>query len=240
MAIQDDILAYLHRNFDPAATVYSGSAEVLPPHWQDYVSDDEAVRRFALRAELNSIAPYLPRLAAGLESVSIDAFLVESPYHGICRIIVRQMNGELYPAYSRLPVKFQEEPAKIWNQMDARGPQALSWIYRVKMDGLTDIGGFAGFKSTKLLTTMAAEIDTYGEQPWYGSFAESTDTGSVVELLASGGGGYLLVDLNVDASSERNPNALFVYLDEGTEPEAVLLFQYLDNWMEIGLVEVEN
>ena len=240
MTIQEEMLAYLRQSFDPETTLFGGSVEALPKHWRDYASTDEALRRFALRAELNSVAPYLPLVMQGLEQISIDAFLVDSPSVGICRIIVRQIKGKLYPAYSRLPMNFQSSPAPIWARMEKRAPRALTWLYRDKMDGLTDIGGLVGFKPTNLLTTMAAEVDSYGEQPWYDAYAGSIETNNIVELLASGSGGYLFIDLNTDMSQDRNPTGLFLFIDDGGPPETVLLFQYLDNWMEIGLVEPEE
>lgn len=235
MTLRDEMIENLKARLDPSVRVYGGPATALPVHWQDYLGDHEVERRFALRQELAALEPYLPRTMAGLEAVALDAFMAETDSHGIIRVITRQIAGALYGTFSELPVSMAPLEAEIWTTFAERAPQALTWMYRSRMNGLTDFYGFAGFKTSRHLTTMAEEVDTYGEAPWYAEFAASHDTNSIVEVLATGGGAYLLLDLSRDQSKSADPDGLLVYMNEGTSPETVSFFGYLDTFMEIGL-----
>lgn len=237
MTSRDDMLAYLRDRLDPTVRLYAGAAEALPKHWQDYASDDKALRRFALRQELAAYEPYLPSTMAGLEQVALDAFMVQTDRLGVLRIIARQIRGKVYGTYSALPTGDDSAGSAAMKLLFAHGPKALAWTYRTRMNGLTDSFGFAGFKTSALLTTMADEADTYAEADWYAAFAKQHDTRSIVEFLATGGGAYLLLDLSRDQSAAEDPEGLVVYMNEGTPPETVSFFQYLDMFMELGLTD---
>lgn len=236
MTSRNDMLAYIRERLDQSAQLFAGSDSALPAQWRDYVVDDQAVRRFALRQELAAMEPYLPSTMRGLEKVSLDAFVVETESFGLLRIISRQIGGKVYGTYSALPLG-QQDANEGWKRFRTHAPQALTWIYHSRMNGLTDTFGFAGFKTSALLTTMADEADTYAEADWYADFAAQHDTASIIEVLATGGGGYLLIDLSRDQSTLDDPDGLVIYMNEGTPPETVSFFQYLDMFMEIGLTE---
>lgn len=177
MTIRENILANLRVRFDPSARLYTGAASSLPIQWRAYISDDPVERRFSLREEINVIEPYLPSTMAGLEKIALDALVVETNAHGILRIITTQMGDENYDIYSALPIGAASERRQIWDLLSVNGPQALTWIYQSRMNGLTDLYGFAGFKASNLLTTMAEEVNTYGEGEWYEEFSKEHDVG---------------------------------------------------------------
>lgn len=177
MTIRENILANLRVRFDPSARLYTGAASSLPIQWRAYISDDPVERRFSLREEINVIEPYLPSTMAGLEKIALDALVVETNAHGILRITTTQMGDENYDIYSALPIGAASERRQIWDLLSVNGPQALTWIYQSRMNGLTDLYGFAGFKASNLLTTMAEEVNTYGEGEWYEEFSKEHDVG---------------------------------------------------------------
>lgn len=234
MASRDNMLDYLRNRLDPSARLFLGPTSLLPSQWHDYLNDDPSVRRFALRKELGAFEPYLPSTMRGLELVFIDAMMVETESFGPLRIISRQIGENIYGTYSALPGNSFRNSA-LSRLFHSHGPQVLTWAYQERMNGLTDTFGFAGFKTTQSLTTMADEIDTYAEADWYEDFSEKYDVSSIIEILATGGGAYLLIDLSLNQSNAEDPEGLVVYMNEGTPPEKVSFFQYLDMFMEIGL-----
>ena len=238
-SIREDMLTKLQARFDPSTALYAGPAISLPAHWQPYAGDDAAARKSALHDELRALEPYLPSTMAGLKKVSVDAFMVETKTHHALRIIVRQIGEKLHCAYSAPPLIGSAPGAnrsRLWDRFQANAPAALTWIYRTRMDGLTDIYGFAGFKTKSALVTMAEEVSVYGEAEWYEDFEDSHDVGSFVEVLSTCGGAYLLLDVSRDQSQSSDPDGLVIYMNEGTPPETVSFFSYLDMFMEIGLV----
>ena len=169
-SIRDDMLTKLQARFDPSTALYTGPTVSLPANWQRYTLDDPVARKLALHDELRALEPYLPATMTGLEKVSVDAFMVETKTRQALRIIVRQIGEKLHCAYSAPPIVGSapdDNQSRLWDRFQANAPAALTWIYRTRMDGLTDIYGYAGFKMTSALATMADEVNVYDEADWY-------------------------------------------------------------------------
>jgi len=164
-----------------------------------------------------------------------EGYLSESA--GEREITVRH---ELEKIANYFPVDDLKRPA-IWDTFKSRAPDALVWVHENIMDGLTNTYLAGGFVSSMHMRTMADLRGLYAEQSWHAAYVEDHDPANVVQLLSSGGGGYLLIDLNVDLSVQFEPKALFV--DVGAPPEEgkqqVNLFPYLDEWMAIALAEAD-
>lgn len=239
MSISDEMLETLKRKFDPGISRVAADT-AIPEVWQGYTSESEAERLFEVRQELALIRDYFPTLVDSLSPIIIDAFLVQSSTYGLCRIFVRQLRGSTYFTFSRAPTGFGDvQRMPIWPLYRERAPEALRWVHENVMDGLTDIYGFGGFVSSGMMRPMERPNGNYGELPWYSEFAEDVDASQIVEILRSGGGGYLLIDLNTDLSKTFEPQAMFV--DFNADPQDTLayvpLFPYLDEWMSIALAE---
>ncbi|QBF33646.1 hypothetical protein [Thalassococcus sp. S3] len=238
MTLQDDLLSMVQTRLDPKAQAYAGGEAGLPERWAGYASASSAERLFAARAEMDVLERYLPEAAENLAKVIVDVALIESPTYGTCRVFARQIGGKIYPAWSRLPKKHADtRHVAVWTLFAERAPQVLKWLHTDLMDGLTDLYQFGGFKSSAFLTTMEREIDTYAEQAWFDDFANQNNISEIVEVLASGGGGYLLLDLSEDRTADLNPMAWFVDVKSPGEPERVPLYAYLDTWLTISLTE---
>ncbi len=234
----DAHLAALHETFDPAATLPDRDA-VVPDHWLDYLCDAPAKRRACLKHELNLLEPYLPELSEGLMQVTTDAFLIQTPERGLCRILVRQIDGGTYYAYSRSPTNVStptESPA--YRLFKAHGPRCLPWMYENLMDGLTDIYDFVGFLASDRLELMSEDYPNF-DFPWYNDFAAKHDTDKIVHFFSSGGGAHMLLNLNENMHDVYEPQALRVSSkEEDWVPEnTVDLWPTLDAWMFIGLAE---
>lgn len=229
------------KKLDPSARPVSGGEEI-PGHWKGYLKQDHAMRLATAQAELAMIAPYFPGAVAGLNATTTDAFLACTDYHGLCRFLVQTNGGRDYFTYSRVPKLFTATShADPWSLFAENAPRALVWVYNNVMDGLTDIYDFSGFRSSLAMASMAGEADTWMELPWYDALSASTNTRQIVELLSSGGGGYLLLDLNEDLSDVFEPQGLFIDVKAAISrlPQAVDLFPYLDEWMAIGLADAD-
>lgn len=233
----DDWIADLTAKFDPQLTKLDGSVPV-PDHWQPYLSDSATERQFQVRQELQKIEPYFPQLAEGLRNVVLDAFLVRSSIYGLCRVMVRQISGEVYYAYSRAPTAFVDQPRLPgWPIYADRAPDALKWIHVNVMDGLTDIYGFGGLHSSGQMKQMDRPNSDYAELPWFAEFAEDIDATQIIEIFNSGGGAFMLIDLTKDLSEAFEPSAMIVDFKSSASESfrEVELFPYLDAWMSIGL-----
>lgn len=234
----DAYLDLAQREFDPSATLYAG-AGAIPSHWMDYAQDTQAQRLAGLRLEMQKLAPYFPKTATGLTRNCVDAFLVQTERRGICRILVRQIGGEVYLAYSRLPRKDAQAPARpTYQTLKDNAPKALSWTYENLMDGLVDSYGLTGFVPSDMLYSMA-EVEEYMDYDWYPDFSKERDLEKVLEIFSSGGGGYLLLDLNRDLGAVEAPEALRISAKEAdwTPSNPVPFWPFMDAWMAIGLVE---
>ncbi|MDO5640712.1 MAG: hypothetical protein Q4G28_12685 [Neisseria sp.] len=236
MNIRDDMFAYLSHWLGTPIRLFTGEASTLPPLWRDYASDDMMVRRAALQRELADVEAYFPETMRRLAQIALDALVVETGRSEVLRVIVYELGGQQYYAYSASPLK-QQTAADIWKLFQAHAPQVMSWLYRERMNGLTDVYGFAGFKSLAEMTSMAEEINTYGEADWYEEFAARHDTRLMVEILSTGGGAYLLLDLSCGQSQAEDPDGWMVYMKENRPPEKVGFFPYLDALMAIGLTD---
>lgn len=211
----------------------------LPPLWRGYISASDLERLQFLRVEMRDAADYLPEAARRLARIANDVFLAKSPRLGICRFIGVVQEGETYFLYSRCPLNYTScADNPIIELMKQRAPASLWYLYSEMMDGLTDLYDFVGFKNSLALTTVDREIDTYYEMPFFDQLEKLGNLQSVVELLSSGGGGYLLVDLNKDMHSERDPVGFRMSKDASDQwsPDTpVPLFGMLDAWMAVGL-----
>lgn len=236
-----DLRGYIEavsKNLDPSAQPICDGVDI-PAHWEGCLGRDHPARLAAVQAELAKIAPYFPIAAAGLNATTTDAFLARTDYHGPCRFFVQTHGGKEYLTYSRMPKRFAAtSQSDVWPLFAPNAPQALVWVYNNVMDGLTDIYDLTGFRSSLAMTSMATEEDSWRELPWYTALSPSTDTSKIVELLSSGGGGYLLLDLNRDLSEVFEPQVLIVDVKAAaSSPRAVDLSPYLDEWMAIGLAD---
>ena len=230
----EEALRRLRVGVDPGFVAFSGHPQELPAHWRGYLDDDPAARLDCLRAECAMLADYLPEVCTALLSTAEDAFMLNSPESGPLRCIMRRIRGVLYPTLSARPLGQAPAPNPHAQLLLTAGPDALSWIYTELMDGLTDMYDFGGLLRAARLTSMAAEIDSYGETDWFDAFSLDHDTDRVIEIFRSGGSGYLLVDLDRPGLSS-NPDALLVIVDEDAPPETVSLFAWLDAWTAIAL-----
>lgn len=234
----DAYLDLAQREFDKSASLFTGT-EGVPPHWLDFTEDTEAQRLSGLRLEMQKLAPYFPKTATGLARHCVDAFLVTTERRGICRVLVRQIGGEVYLAYSRLPRRFAQGPARpTYDTLKERAPKALSWTYENLMDGLVDSYGLTGFVPSDMLYSMA-EVEDYMDYDWYSDFSEGRDLTKVLEIFSSGGGGYLLLDLNGDLGAVDSPEALRISSKEAdwTPSNPVAFWPFIDAWMTIGLAD---
>lgn len=215
------------------------TAESPPPMWQGYLSTTDLERLQFLRTEMRDMADYFPQTARRLAHIASDVFLAQSPRLGVCRFITITLEGETYFRYSRCPLAYA--PATndpLVELIRQRAPDALAYTYFQMMDGLTDPFDFVGFKNSLALTTVETEIDTYAELPFFGRVEALGDPNNVVELLASGGGGYLLIDLNRDTRGDGDPVGFRMSKnasDQWSPDTPVPLFAMLDAWMAVGL-----
>lgn len=230
----DQALARFRGNVDPGTMAYAGPAPDLPVHWRDYLSSDPRARLACLNAEMAMLADYLPRAAASVHEKAEDAFLLTSPSTGLLRCVMRRQGDTLYPSISAPPLGQTQPDNPAARLLLAQGPKVLRWIHTALMDGLTDMWDFAGPLRSALLTTMAAEIDTYGEADWFDAFSIDHDTSRMIEIFSSGGGGYLLVDLDDPSLTGADPRAFLVLMKEDAAPESVPLYAWLDEWTAIA------
>ncbi len=230
----------LNRNFtDVFHHVVDTNA--VPEHWKDYCSDSLPQRLSGVRSELRKIALYFPQTAKGLGFATIDVFLAQNKSHGLCRFFITQTQGETHLTYSRQPKSFADTMHDdAWNLMRDHAPESLVWVYNNVMDGLTDIYDFSGFKSSISMTVMGSDTASWSELPWYKEFSQKIDVSKMVEVLSSGGGSYLMLDLSKDLRTIYEPQALLIDAkDHSSVPESVDFFPYLDEWMDIGLAETD-
>lgn len=233
-------LKKLHEKLDPELSFLpSDAAPSLPPLWQGYLSADALDRLQFLHVEMRNMVDYFPETARWMMQVARDVFLAHCPRLGVCRFIAVECEGKIYFRYSRCPLDYAPTPHDpLVNLIHERAPDALAYIYSQMMDGLTDPYDFVGFKNTLALTTVAMEIDTYAEMPFFEQVEALTDPNNIVELLASGGGGYLLIDLNCNMRGNIDPVGFRMSKDDGDQwsPDTpVPLFAILDAWMAVGL-----
>lgn len=233
-------LKRLQQTLDPELSFFS-SADIasLPPMWQGYLSSTDLERLQFLRVEMRDMADYFPETARRLAHIACDVFLAQSPRLGVCRFVTIALEGETYFRYSRCPLAYA--PATndpLVELIRQRAPDALAYTYFQMMDGLTDPFDFVGFKNSLALTTVEAEIDTYADLPFFDRVKALGDLNNVVELLASGGGGYLLIDLNRDMRGDSDPVGFRISKnasDQWSPDTPVPLFAMLDAWMAVGL-----
>lgn len=234
-------LKQLRENLDPALAAPGPDAvAAMPSFWQGYLHPSEAERRNCLLAEMRELADYLPQTANRMAEIAMDAFLLESPRLGICRFVAVAIEGAIHFQYSRSPLGHAVKAlhAPVVDLLRARAPEALTYLYFQMMDGLTDIHDLAGFKNSLALTTVEDEIDTYHELPFHDRLEALGDPARIVELLASGGGGYLLIDLNRDQRGDPDPLGFRMSAeptDQWSPDRPVPLFAMLDAWMAVGL-----
>lgn len=232
---QDEALKRFRRDADPGFMAFAGPSADLPAHWRDYLSNDQTARLGCLRGEMAMLGDYLPKASSAILTGAEDAFLLTSPSTGLLRCVMRRNRHARYPTISAPPLgrTMPDNPAArlLLNE----GPDVLRWIQTALMDGLTDMWDFGGPLRSARLSTMAAEIDTYAEADWFDAFSIDHDPSRVVEIFASGGAGYLLVDLNDPGLSGTDPQALLVLMKEDTAPEPVPLYAWLDEWTAIAL-----
>jgi len=105
------------------------------------------------------------------------------------------------------------------------------------MDGLTDMYGFTGFKPLSNISIIKEEENTWGEMDWYSEFSNKYNITKIYELLSTGGGGYLLLDLSSNWRDKKEFKCFYVNIKETAAPKLVDLFPYLDFLMSIGLAE---
>lgn len=242
MPFAEPCLDLARQRLDPElALVLEGTETSLPPFWKGYCSTGKAERLQCLAAEMHEMADYFPETAQRLMAVASDVFLARSPGLGLCRLIAVELNGETYFRYSRCPLGYVPSvDSAIVDLIRTRAPEAITYLYFEMMDGLTDLHDLVGFKNRLALTTVEAEIDTYGEMPDFERLEAMGDIGNIVEILGSGGGGYLLLDLNRDMRTDTDPGALRISGNGGWSPEEpVPLFGMLDAWMAVGLGQTE-
>lgn len=233
-------LKQLQQKLDPELALLPPEAVgALPPLWQGYLSNTDLERLQFLRVEMRNMADYFPETAQRLAQIARDAFLAHSPRLGVCRFIAVTLDGETYFQYSRCPLDYALATGDLLiDLIRERAPEALSYTYLQMMDGLTDLYDFAGFKNTLALTSVETEIDTYAELPFFDQLEAHGDLNNIVELLSSGGGGYLLIDLSQNMHGDSDPVGFRMSKDASDQwsPDTpVPLFAMLDAWMAVGL-----
>lgn len=231
-------LDLVRSTLDPEAELPDSDAGV-PDHWLDYLAASSAERLAGLRLELRRLAPYFPHTAKGLAEVCTDAFLVHSPRRGLMRILVRQVAGQPYIAYSRCPLaQCAHTHRPTYDLLRARAPEAFAWVHDNLMDGLVDPYDLTGFVPSDRLYAMS-EIEEYQDYDWYDDFVATRDPAQVLEIFSSGGGAYMLLDLNDDLRRVLDPQALRISSNDPdwTPANPVDFWLYLDAWMAIGLAE---
>lgn len=243
MSNLEPFIEKIQQSLDPTASLLNVDQRDVPHHWAYYLSTSSAERQVASRNEIAMFSDYFPRTATGLRHVITDAFLAHTQNYGVCRFFVRQLEGKHHLAYSRAPKTFAQTPHDpSWETVKKQAPTALTYIYEKVMDGLTDLYGYAGPKPSLLLSTVEDEIDTYAELGWYDAFAKTHNPSNVIEIFASGGGAYLLLDLNQNLTNVFEPQA---YLASTKNPKmnpstSVDFFPYIDQWMAIGLAQYDE
>jgi hypothetical protein len=233
MDYQTEAIQQFAARVDPDARPFGGTLTDVPEHWHDYAEKGIAERLFGLRQEMAVLRRYLPEAADAVQQKAVDVCLLETSTLGVVRVIVVMIRGALYCSYSGRPGASPVTPAAA--ALMERAPRVLAWIYTDLMDGLTDLNGFGGFKPLSLITSVEDEIDTYAEASWYEDFIASRNPANVVEIFASGGGAYLLVDL--DDQQGDDPVGYLVDVGNPDPPKAVALYSYLDAWTAIGQSE---
>ena len=230
----EQALLRFRSHVDPGASAYAGPPSDLPAHWRDYLSQDADMRLACLQGEMAVLGEYLPQAATAVRAGAEDAFLLTSPSTGLLRCVMRRQGDALYPTISAPPLgqTLPDNPAA--RLLLRKGPEVLRWIQTTLMDGLTDMWGFGGPLRSARLTSMAAEIDTYAEADWFDAFSIDRDPSRVIEIFASGGGGYLLVDLDDPGLPGTDPQALLGMMKEDAPPEPVPLYPWLDEWTAIA------
>ena len=210
----------------------------IPSHWLDYLNTNSRIRQSGITNELSKIEQYFPELIKTLKPKTIDAFLFKTEKNGICRAFVHLIDGKEYLAISRLPWKYKTvEPTASYTTFQNNIHIALYWIYYNIMDGLTDIYGCAGFKPSYNVFTITKEENMWAEMDWYSEFSSKHNINKIYELLNTGGGGYLLLDLNSNWRDKNEFKCFYVNVKDIAPPELVHLFPYLDYLMSIGLAE---
>lgn len=229
-------LEIVRSDFDQSAEIVE-TIEGVPEHWKDYTSASEAERLLGARQELKTLSKYFPRAAAELEKTTIDAFIVRVENMELCRIFMVQVEGEAYVTYSRCPTLFCKSASRQpYALLLKHAPEAFSWVYQNLMDGLVDPYDLTGFVPSDRLTTMG-EHEFYENFDWYNSFVANNDPTKVLEFFSSGGGAYMLLDLNKDWRTVPDPQALRISSQEQdwTPDKPVDFWPFLDAWMAIGL-----
>lgn len=231
-------LEIVHLEFDQSAEIV-GTTDNVPDHWHDYASASEAERLFGARQELRTLSNYFPKTAAELENIVVDAFLVQTQNRGLCRILMVQVKGETYITYSRCPTAFCESTSQPpYSLILERAPAAFSWVYQNLMDGLVDPYDLTGFVPSDRLTTMSQQ-EAYQNFEWYEAFVANTDPTKVIEFFSSGGGAYMLLDLNRDWKTGIDPQAYRISSTQKdwTPDNSIDFWPFLDAWMAIGLAD---
>jgi hypothetical protein len=235
-AYPSDLLDRFRETVDADAVAFTAQ-DGVPLHWRGYLEPTTATRVRNAQAELRMIGDYFPEASGAIAAIVVDAILVVSPLRGLCRIFGCQVEDAIYVTWSNPPTAVAEGfRAPGWNRFVQRAPQALVWIHQNVMDGLVDSYGFGGFYPSAMLTSMEDQIDTYANGAWFTSFELARHPGAIIEYFASGGGAYLLLDLNDDLSRTVEPQALLIDMKDGSDgPRSVDLFPYLDTWMAMAL-----
>ncbi|PZO67307.1 MAG: hypothetical protein DI498_02895 [Paracoccus denitrificans] len=234
----------LEKNLDLIRSGLGRDAEVLgaqdatpiPELWRNYLDSSDASRMRALTDEMRDMADYFPQAAQRVLDVASDVVVVKTGELGVCRVIVVDLNGKQFLRFSRAPLRYQPED---WNNevtdlLLTRAPDAIKYLYSEMMNGFTDPYNFVGFKNTAVIRTVEQEIDGFAELESYEKIEALGDQNKVVELLSSGGGGSLLLDLNKDWRSNTDPTGVRV-ADDDSDADTVPLFATLDAWIAIGL-----
>ncbi|MDO5606708.1 MAG: hypothetical protein Q4G25_16265, partial [Paracoccus sp. (in: a-proteobacteria)] len=191
-------------------------------------------RLACLRAEMAVLRDYLPETADHLAGAT-EAVILTTRRTGPLRVLMRETEGVLYPAWSGAPLGAAMPANPAAAALIADGPAVLQWLYRHWMDGLTDIWEFGGLLNSRAITSMAEDGDVFGEMDWYDDLDHHHDLNRWIRIFSSGGGGYLLVDLDDPALRGDDPEAIQVLVKEAESLHRVPLFAYLDGWSAIAM-----
>ncbi len=221
--------------------VIASNSNEIPPHWQNYLSNNITLRKSGILNELSKLEQYFPKSMNALKLKTIDAFLFKSEKYGICRAFVQLIDGKEYSSISSLPWKYKSVESNKSSEIFKNNIHiSLYWVYNNIMDGLTDKYGFCGFKPLSDISAISGYQYNWSEMDWYSEFANKNNVKHIYEFLNSGGGGYLLLDLNYNWRNLKEFKCFYVNAkDIETQPEQVDVFPYLDEWMAIGLAEID-
>jgi hypothetical protein len=114
-------------------------------------------------------------------------------------------------------------------------PESLSSIYANHFDGLFDASLAGGPLPLREMRPLSQTIDNFMDFPWHASFKQNNNTQDIVLIFASGGGGYLYLDLNKNQIGSKNPECILITNDRDDRVEHVALWEYLDAWTAIAM-----